>query len=99
MRFTTTINNVKAKEWGLSLPQAYLFTWFYELPSWADRVIIGNEIYWFASKNKAIEELGFMLTDKRDTMYRYYKQIIFFRQTMIPSVSLAPAVVEEIVCK
>jgi len=74
MRYNTSINNVKAKEWGLNLPLSYLFAWFYELPSWANKVVIENEIYYFASKNKAVEELP-LLTDKRDTMYRYYKQI------------------------
>lgn len=74
MRYNSNINNVKSKEWGLNIQQAYLFSWFYELPSWAEKVIIGEETYYFASKNKAVEELP-LLTDKRDTMYRYYKQI------------------------
>lgn len=74
MRYSSTINNVKAKEWSLNIQQAYLFSWFYELPSWADKVVIGNDIFYFASKNKAVEELP-ILTSKKDTMYRYYKQI------------------------
>ena len=74
MRFNTTINNVKAKEWGLNIQQAYLFAWFYELPSWASTLIFDNKIYYFASKNKAIEELC-LLSDKIDTIYRLYKQI------------------------
>jgi hypothetical protein len=74
MRYSSTINNVNANEWGLSIQQAYLFAWFYELPSWANKVMIENEIYYFASKNKAVEELP-ILTDKTDTMYRYYKQL------------------------
>lgn len=74
MRFYTNINNVKANEWGLNIQQAYLFAWFYELPSWADKVILGTETFYFASKNKALAELP-LLTDKVDTIYRYYKQI------------------------
>jgi len=74
MRYNTTINNLKANEWGLNIQQAYLFSWMYELPSWAAKVMIENEIYFFASKTKAIEELP-ILTDKSDTMYRYYKQL------------------------
>jgi len=74
MRYYTTINNLKATEWGLTIQQAYLFSWFYELPSWANKVMIENEIYYFASKNKAVEELP-ILTDKTDTMYRYYRQL------------------------
>jgi hypothetical protein len=74
MRYSTTINNLKATEWGLTIQQSYLFSWFYELPSWANKVMIENEIFYFASKNKAVEELP-ILTDKTDTMYRYYRQL------------------------
>lgn len=74
MRYSITINNVKSKEWNLTIQQAYLFSWFYELPSWANKVMIENEIFYFASKNKAVEELP-ILTDKTDTMYRYYRQL------------------------
>lgn len=74
MRYSITINNIKAIEWGLNIQQAYLFAWFYELPSWANKVVIESDIFYFASKNKAIEELP-ILTDKPDTMYRYYKQL------------------------
>jgi len=74
MRYNTLINNVKAHEWGLDIKQAYLFAWMYELASWADKAIIENKTYYFASKNKACEELP-LLTDKRDTMYRYYKKL------------------------
>ncbi|AIX11908.1 hypothetical protein [Flavobacterium phage FCOV-F14] len=74
MRYSTIINNLKSKEWGLTIQQAYLFAWFYELPSWANKVMIENEIFYFASKTKAVEELP-ILTDKTDTMYRYYKQL------------------------
>jgi len=74
MRYSITINNIKALEWGLTIQQAYLFSWFYELPSWANKVMIENEIFYFASKNKAVEELP-ILTDKTDTMYRYYRQL------------------------
>lgn len=74
MRFSTTINNIKAVEWDLSIQEAYLFAWFYELPSWADKVQMEGETFYFASKNKAVEELP-ILTEKVDTMYRYYKTL------------------------
>ena len=74
MRYNIIINQVKAKEWGLNLQQASVFSFFYELPSWAESIIEGDKIYYFASKNKAVEELP-ILTEKKDTMYRIYKQI------------------------
>jgi len=74
MRFSSFIDNVTSKEWQLTIQQAYLFDWIYSLPSWAEKVMVGNEVYFYASRNKAIEELP-ILTDKPDTMYRYYKQL------------------------
>lgn len=85
MRYSSTINNVKSKEWNLTIQQAYLFSWFYELPSWANKVMIENEIFYFASKNKAVEELP-ILTDKTDTMYRYYKQLEYIGLVVIKKI-------------
>lgn len=74
MKFTTVIDNITALKWGLSIQEAYLFDWLFSLPSWADKAVVENEIFYFASKNKAVNELP-MLTDKPDTMYRYYKSL------------------------
>lgn len=74
MRYSSTINNIKANEWGLNIQQAYLFSWMYELPSWASKIDVEGVTYYFASKTKAVEELP-ILTDKTDTMYRFYKQL------------------------
>ena len=72
MRLYNKINSEKSIEWGLNIKCAYIFSWIYELPSWANKVIIGSDVYYFASKNKIIEELP-LLTDKLDTVYRYLK--------------------------
>lgn len=74
MKYSSLIDNVSSQAWGLSIQQAYLFEWIYSLPSWATPAIIDNHEFFFASKTKAIEELP-LLTDKLDTMYRYYKQL------------------------
>lgn len=74
MRYNSIINNVKANEWGLTIQQAYLFSWMYELPSWASKIDVEGLTYYFASKTKAVEELP-ILTNKTDTMYRFYKQL------------------------
>lgn len=74
MKFTILINQVKANEWNLNLSQAVLFAFCYELPSWADKVFINNEIYYFASKNKIVNEMP-LLGDKVDTIYRLLKQL------------------------
>jgi len=85
MRYNSIINNVKANEWGLTIQQAYLFSWFYELPSWASKVMIEGDVYYFASKNKAIDELP-ILTTKSDTMYRYYKQLELLELVIIKKI-------------
>lgn len=74
MRYSTTINNKFALDHELDIKLAYLFAWFYELPSWANHIVFNNQTYYFASKTKAVQELP-LLTDKTDTMYRYYKQL------------------------
>jgi len=74
MRYSSYINNVQSKQWGLDIKEAYLFSWMYEIPSWASKISIEGSDYFFASKTKAVEELP-LLTDKKDTMYRYYKSL------------------------
>lgn len=74
MRTVSTINNVKSKEWGLNVQEAYLFSWIYELPSWADSVTIKSDVFYFCSKNKIISELP-LISDKSDTIYRYLKTL------------------------
>src|SRR5699024_1103552 len=44
------------------------------LSAWADKIILDNEVYYFASKNKAVSELPF-ITKNIDTMYRHYKSL------------------------
>jgi len=74
MRYSITIDNVKSMEWGLTLQEAYLFSWIYTLPSWAENCYIDGKLFYFASKTKACEELS-ILTDKIDTMYRHYSAL------------------------
>jgi hypothetical protein len=58
----------------LSLQEAYLFSWMYELPSWANSVIIEGIPFYFASKTKVEKDLP-LLAVKLDTIYRYYKSL------------------------
>lgn len=74
MRYSSTIDNVTSLKWGLTLQEAYLYSWVYTLPSWAESINISGKIYYFASKNKAAEEIR-LLSDKPDTIYRYYKRL------------------------
>lgn len=74
MRKYTILDNSTMMEWGLTIQEGYLFEWMSDLPNWAESMDHENETYFFASKNKACSDLP-LLTEKPDTMYRYYKKI------------------------
>lgn len=74
MKYSSTIDNVTAEKWGLTIQLAYLFSWLYNLPSWANSITSDSRIFYFAAKSQAVKELP-LLTDKLDTMYRYYRQL------------------------
>jgi len=74
MKFTITINQPKALEWGLNSQQALLFAFVYECPSWTNPVKTDEGIFFALSKAKIVEELP-LLTDKPDTAYRLLKAL------------------------
>lgn len=74
MKYSSLIDNVHSVAWGLNIQEAYLFDWLYSLPSWAKSSIIDGQDFYFASRNKACQELP-LITDKADTMYRHYKAL------------------------
>lgn len=74
MKFTSAIDNYHSTKWELTLQEAYVFSWIYDVPSWAKTLIIGTEVWYFAAKTKAIKDIP-LLTDKVDTMYRVYKKL------------------------
>ncbi len=74
MRFNTSINNVKCLEWGINANQGALFDLLYQASSWADTVILDNEVYYHVSRNLVIKELP-LYYDKPDTVYRHLKDL------------------------
>lgn len=74
MKFYININQKFSVEHGLNTSEAIVFAWLYELPSWAKSVLIENKTYYFASENKAAEEMP-LISDKKDTFYRLYKSL------------------------
>ncbi|MGJ8524309.1 hypothetical protein LMG33818_000017 [Halomonadaceae bacterium LMG 33818] len=75
MQFTLSINQPKAKEWGLNAQQALLFSFVYSVPSWANSVVKDDgSVFYALAKQKIIEELP-LLTDKIDTAYRMLRQL------------------------
>ena len=75
MKYHILINQTKVLEWRLNMSEAILVDLFSHLPSWADKYqIINNEIWYFFSKKKILEEVP-MLGDKIDTIYRICKKL------------------------
>jgi hypothetical protein len=76
MNFTyaSNLDNVFGMEYKLNLSQLYLMSFIILLPTWAEKMIIGNEVYYKLTKKKVISDLP-MLTDKEDTVYRIMKQL------------------------
>ena len=74
MRFNIRINQVKALEWGLNLSEAAVFDFCMDLPAWAETIIMNNQVWYFASKGKAADEIP-LVSAKPDTMYRHYKAL------------------------
>jgi len=71
MKYSSYIDNVRALDWGLTIQQAYIFSWLWDIPSWSDTAIFDNDVWYFASKTRALDELP-LLTTKMDTVYRHY---------------------------
>lgn len=74
MKYTITINQNRSVEWGLTASESIVFSWIYELPSWADKMEYNGTTYYFGSRNVACKELP-IISDKVDTMYRLYKSL------------------------
>ena len=74
MKYFISINQKRSVEWELTTSEAVVFSWLYELASWAEKLIYNGNTYYFGSRSIACKELP-MVTDKPDTMYRLYKSL------------------------
>ena len=72
MRYHGRINYVKCHEWGLNVAQGALFDLLNESSAWAKTHIVGNEVYYWVSRNKVLDELP-VVYKKSDTVYRNLK--------------------------
>lgn len=74
MRKFITIDQECVMAWQINYQEAVLFSWMYSLPSWASQVFVDGKTFYFAAHSKACADLP-GLTEKEDTMYRYYKRL------------------------
>lgn len=74
MKQTTYINNAKMMEWGLNYTQAAVVDWLTMVPGWAEQIIIGNEVWYFAAKSLCLKELP-NVGSSFYTIYLIYKSL------------------------
>jgi hypothetical protein len=74
MKYTISIDQTHSIAWGLSLSEAAMFSFLYCVPAWAEQIFVDNQVWFFASRNKAIDEMP-IISDKSDTVYRLYKSL------------------------
>lgn len=74
MRLFSNIDNGFVLKYKISLQEAVLLEWLMGFSRIAKKATIDGKIYFFASKNKAVSDIP-TITDKVDTMYRYYKKL------------------------
>lgn len=74
MKYTISIDQVHAMEWELSFSEAAVFSFCNELSTWAEPIVIDGQVWYFASRNKVIDELPW-ITEKPDTVYRAYRAL------------------------
>ena len=69
MKYTSTINNVKCVEWGLTLSQAFLVELLVFSAAWAQRETVDGVDYYWVSRNKVLDEIPNAFKTA-DTVYR-----------------------------
>jgi len=74
MQYTSLIDNITSKKWGLSLTEAYVFSYIANCVTWTDPLPVGGDIYYFLSKTVVTKELA-LISDKIDTIYRIYRSL------------------------
>lgn len=74
MQFTVLINQARSLEWGLTAPQAMLYSFVYGAAGWAESIERDGSVWFFLNRQKVCDEMP-LLTDKPDTVYRLLKQL------------------------
>ena len=74
MRYVVMINQSKCLAHGITAAEGALMDLFNQLASWADEQLIENEVYYFLSRSKVIEEIPFFYA-KPDTVYRAFVKL------------------------
>lgn len=71
MKYSIYINQIKMQEWELTFNEASVLDWLISFVGTSEKIIIGTEIFFHASRNLAVKEIPAVST-KADTIYRLY---------------------------
>lgn len=75
MRYSLYINQPVAIELGLeNTTEAIIFDYLIIAPTWAEPIIIANQVYYWVARQKICDEHP-LLDLKTDTVYRYLKRL------------------------
>lgn len=74
IQFSSTLNNVKMKEWDLNANQGIVLDWIHNLHAWSDHKVMDGDVWYFAFRGKFIEDIPY-ITKHNDTVYRYFRQL------------------------
>lgn len=77
MRYTLLVQQKRAIEWGLNLPQSILFSFLFEVPTWAESCEIEGKRYYHCSRFKVIDEVP-LVAKKPDSVYRLFCDLSAF---------------------
>lgn len=74
MKYSINIDQINALDWGLSLSEAAVFTYLFNVPTWADAIQIDGQTFYFAARQKTCQDIP-LISDKPDTIYRIYRAL------------------------
>ena len=74
MKYSINIDQINALDWGLSLSEAAVFTYLFNVPTWADAIQIEGQTFYFAARQKTCQDIP-LISDKPDTIYRIYRAL------------------------
>lgn len=74
MKYSINIYQINSLAWDLNLSEAAVFTYLFNVPTWADPVLIDGKTFYFAARQKTCQDVP-LISDKPDTIYRIYKNL------------------------
>ena len=61
MTYTSSIDNIASKRWGLNLSEAYLFSFIFYAPTWCELIMINSNQFYFLSKTNGCFKKDYFL--------------------------------------